>query len=85
MASKRTIKRDVNHMVYDIVDECYVIMMINSDNTAAAEGLIDSAAGFQDEMLERINAAKGKEEFRGIRSDIEKAAIDFVTKLNALN
>lgn len=84
MASKRTIKRDVNHMVYDIVDECYMIMMVNKDNTDAAEGLIDAAAEFQDEMLSRINAANGKEDYRAIRSDIEKAAIDFVTKLNAL-
>lgn len=84
MASKRSIKRDVNNMVFDVVDECFMAMMAQGSVANAAEKLIDEAAEFQDNMLVRINAAKSKAEFKTVRQDMEKAAIDFVNKLNAL-
>ena len=84
MASKRSIKRDVNNMVFDVVDECFMAMILKDGNEAAAEKLIDEAADFQDDMLARINSAKNKADFRSIRESLEKGAIDFVEKLNKL-
>jgi hypothetical protein len=72
-------------MVFDVVDECFMAMILKDGNEAAAESLIDEAADFQDDMLTRINAAKNKTEFREIRQSLEKAAISFVEKLNALS
>jgi flagellar motor protein MotB len=63
MASKKSIKKDVNNMVYDIVDESFMAMMMNDKNTANAEKLIDEAAEFQDAMLDKINRAKGKADY----------------------
>lgn len=85
MASRRILKRNVNHMVFDIVDECFMIMGFDESKTDACEKLIDEAADFQDIILEKINAAKTKVDFRPIREAVENAAIDFVKKLNALN
>ncbi|MES2799901.1 MAG: hypothetical protein V4638_07780 [Bacteroidota bacterium] len=84
MASKRDIKKDLNYMVFDIWDECFFLMDINPDKTGAAEQLIEDAADFQDSMLEKINTAKNKVDFRVIRDSIEKGAEEFVKKLNAL-
>lgn len=85
MASKRSIKKDLNYMVFDIWDECFILMDINSANKEAAEQLIEDAADFQDEMLEKVNAAKGKADYKVIREGMSKAAIDFVNKLNELS
>jgi hypothetical protein len=85
MASKRSIKKDLNYMVYDIWDECFILMDINSANKEAAEQLIEDAADFQDEILEKVNAAKGKADYKVIREKMSKAAIDFVNKLNELS
>lgn len=85
MASRRILKRNVNHMVFDIVDECFLIMGFDPSKTDAAEKLIDEAADFQDSILEKINAAKSKADFRPIRETVETAALDFIKKLNALN
>ena len=71
-------------MVYDIVDESFMAMMMNDKNTANAEKLIDEAAEFQDAMLDKINRAKGKADYKVIRTEMEKAAINFVSKLNEL-
>jgi hypothetical protein len=85
MASRREFKRNVNHMVFDIVDECFMIMGFDPSKTVSAEELIDEAADFQDMILEKINAAKTKEDFRPIRESVENKALDFIKKLNALS
>ena len=84
MASKRSIKKDLNNMVFDVVDECFMAMMAEGSVAEKAEKLIDEAAEFQDVMLVKINSSKSKADFRDVRNDLEKAAIDFVNKLNAL-
>lgn len=84
MASKRSIKKDLNNMVFDVVDECFMAMMAEGSVAEKAEKLIDEAAEFQDVMLVKINSSKSKADFKAVRNDLEKAAIDFVNKLNAL-
>ena len=84
MASKRSIKRDLNNMVFDVVDECFMAMMMSDKNNADADKLIDEAADFQDDMLAKINGAKSKADYKVIREKMEEAAIDFVKKLNKM-
>jgi hypothetical protein len=47
--------------------------------------LIDEAAEFQDQMLTKMNTAKGKAEFRAIVTEVEAKANYFVDALNGLN
>ncbi len=85
MASKKILKKNLNNMVFDIVEECFSMQMWNPEKTVQTEEIIDAAANFQDEMLIKINAAKTKADFRPIRSEIENTAVDFINKLNGLN
>lgn len=85
MASKRILKKNVNAMVYDVVDECFDIQRFDEKQTTKTEKLIDEAADFQDEILQNIKAAKNKADFKRIKEKIEAKAVDFVKKLNAIN
>ena len=85
MASKRILKKNVNAMIIDIVEECFTIQMLDEKKTDKTDKLIDEVANYQDEVLGRINAAKNKADYKGLRADIETKAIDFVKKMNALN
>lgn len=85
MASKRILKRNVNDMIFDVVEECFTLQMFDEKKTEATEKLIDEAANFQDDILSRIHAAKKKADFKSITAEIEAKAIEFVEKLNALN
>lgn len=78
------LKRNVNHLVYDVVEECFVAMEFNPAQIKNAEKLIDEAADFQDAILVKINSAKHKNDFKPIREEVEKAAINFIQKLNSL-
>jgi hypothetical protein len=85
MASKKTLKKSLNNMVFDIVEECFSIQLWAPEKSAQAETIIDDAADFQDQMLEKINSAKSKKDFKPIREQLENSAVTFIEKLNNLN
>jgi len=85
MASKRIFKKNVNEMVYDIVEECFYLQLIDESKTKKTETLIDEAAAFQDDVLSRIYKSKSKKEFSEISTHVKEKAKYFVEKLNQLN
>ena len=84
MASKRILKRNVNDMIIDVVEECFSLQMYDEGKTEATNKLIDEAADFQDDILTKIHSAKNKADFKIVTASIEAKAIEFVEKLNAL-
>ena len=85
MSNKRILKRNINEMIFDVVEECFHHQMLNDSKAPETEKLITEAANFQDVILGRMNKAKGKAEFRAIVADVEAKALTFVDALNALN
>jgi len=72
-------------MVFDIVEECFTMQILDPAKTEKADKVIDEAANFQDQMLVKINLAKSKADFKPITGEIEEAAIGFIKKLNGLS
>ncbi len=85
MSSKRLLKKHLNNMVFDIVEECFTVQMFDETKAEKANELIEDAANFQDQILMDINTAKTKKDFDPIRDKIDNSVIEFVTKLNGLN
>jgi hypothetical protein len=85
MGNKRSLKKGLNEMVFDVVDECYFIQIADSKKIEATEKLITEVADFQDDQLSKMNKAKGKAAFRAIYTDIETKSDYFVDALNTLN
>lgn len=84
MASKRYLKKGLNDLVIDVVEECFSVQLYNDTKTEASDKLIQEAVDFQDEMLSKINKAKSKAEFKEIHTQIENKAEDLVHSLNGL-
>ena len=85
MASKRTFKRHLNEMVYDIVEECFYLQLTDESKMKDTDKLIDEAASFQDDILSRIYKSKSKKDFSEISVQVNEKAQYFVEKLNKLN
>jgi len=85
MASKRILKRNVNAMIFDVVEECFTVQLMDDRKMEVTDKVIDEAADFQDEILSKINAAKNKADFKSLHENINAKHIDFVQKLNGLN
>lgn len=85
MASKRNFKKDLNYMVFDVVEECFSVQLYDAKKTESTNGLIDEAIVFRNNMTAKIHAAKSKKDFPAIRKEVEDAAVDFIHKINGLH
>ena len=84
MASKRDLKKALNNLIFDIVEECFSAQLYNEKKTEASDKLINEAADFQEEILSKISSAKSKAEFRAIREQIEAKADQLFDAVNSL-
>lgn len=85
MASVRKLKKDVNNMVFDVVEECFSVQLYNPSKKEETDKFIDEAADFLNETLTRINAAASKADFNAIIKDVEDTADAWLNRLNKLN
>jgi hypothetical protein len=85
MASKRNFKKDLNYMVFDVVEECFSVQLYDDKKTESTNKLIDDAILFRNNMTAKIHAAKSKKDFPAIRLEVEEAAVDFIHKINGLH
>lgn len=85
MASKRDLKKRIKGVIYEVFDECDYIMLNSKENADAAEALIDEAADFYLEMMEKINEAKVHADYNAIRATLAEKEQEFVDRLNELN
>lgn len=84
MASVRKLKKDVNNMIYDVVDECYSVQLFNDSKTEESDQFIDDAADFQDEIMADIKKAKTKEEYKAVEEKVDKTHLEWTKRLNKL-
>lgn len=84
MTNKRQIKKALNNMIFDIVDDAYSVQLFNEAKTAESDKLIDESVEFQVTTLSKISRAKTKPEFRAIIEEIENKADDLFDKVSKL-
>jgi len=85
MANKRNLKKSINSLVFDVIDECIYIQEINPAKFEDCEKLIDESVNFYNNILSKMNSAKAKAEFRSIAIELDENAERFIESLNSLN
>jgi hypothetical protein len=85
MANKRMLKKQINAMIIDVIDECIYIQEVNDDKAEAAEGLIEEVISTYNELLSRMNSGKTKSDFKAIVADFDQKSDELLDKLNGLN
>ncbi len=88
MASVQNLKKDVNYVISDIIEECYIWQLLHDEaQSEKAEKLIDEAIQVFDDLIARINTKKvdnKKEHFKAINQDLEAKATGLIDKLAKL-
>ena len=89
MASVKNLKKDINYVLSDIIEECYVWQMLQEDAKKAdkAEKIIDETIKTFDELIEKVNTKdieNKKAHFKAISSDLEKKASALLSKIEKL-
>ncbi|HSH65587.1 MAG TPA: hypothetical protein VLB84_07275 [Bacteroidia bacterium] len=92
MANKRNIKKDINSVLGNVLEECYSEMLNNPGvKEKEINSIIDDAVDLADNLISRVNHSKTipakekKAHFKKINEELEEKAIDFIEKLNKLS
>ena len=84
MASIKNLKKDINYVLGDIIDECIVSA---SGDAKKIEAIVDEAIVVFDELIAKVNAKNienKKTHFKAIEEELEKKATKLLTKVNKL-
>lgn len=88
MASIQNLKKDINYVLGDIIEECYTWEILNpKSDKKGAEAIIDEAIEAFDGLIEKVNAKKvenNKSHFKSINIELEETALKLLNKINNL-
>lgn len=88
MASIKNLKKDINYILGDIIEECYVADLLHPNkDSSKTEAIIDEAISVFDTLIEKVHqkeVANKKEHFKAINNELESKANELIQKINAL-
>jgi len=88
MASIKNLKKDINYVLGDIIEECYAWELLNPKaDTKGTEAIIDEAIVTFDALIEKVhtkNVESKKAHFKSLNLELEKNANKLLEKINKL-
>ena len=89
MASVKNLKKDINNVLSDIIEECYVTQMMQEDpkKSDKAEAVIDEAIDTFDALIAKVNKSdveNKKAHFKAIGKELEEKATALLGKLQKI-
>ncbi len=92
MANRRELKRNINGLLGDVIEECYNSLLNNEGkNEAQVEAIVDECVDLADELIEKVNSAKKlqnsaerKKLFSDVKEKLGDKVIELIEKLNNL-
>ncbi len=88
MASLRTIKKDIDFLVSEVISDCWVFMYINpEEKTDEAVSIINDAVALRNELFERVNTKEienPKKHFKTVSQDLLKGVDALFIRISEL-
>jgi len=89
MASVRNLKKDINYILSDVIEECYLWQIEQGDakKSEKAEKIIDESILTFDALIEKVNAKNvenKKAHFTTIQKELEEKVAGLLGKLGKL-
>ncbi len=89
MASVKNFKKEINNVLSDIIEECYICQLTKDDKTSAkADKIIDEAIATFDDLIVKMNLKKidnKKKHFQKMQNDLSSKATELLGKIEKLN
>lgn len=84
MASIKNLKKDINYVLGDVIDECLSKL---TNDTKKSEAIVDEAIAVFDDLMGKVNAKNvenKKAHFKAISTELESKATALLDKINQL-
>ncbi len=88
MASIKNLKKDINYVLGDIIEECYAWELMNpTEDKKKSEAVIDEAIVTFDALIDKINTKNienKKAHFKGLQAELMSSANSLLEKVNKM-
>ena len=88
MASVKNLKKDINFVLGDVIEECYTWELLNPEaDTKKSTALVDETIAAFDTLIGKLHTKdidNKKSHFKSIQSDLESVAQKLLIKVNKL-
>ena len=89
MSSRRNLKKDINYLTFELLNECFIFQHFHKDmKSEFVDEVVGKILDNRNELVSRINHVNGKddpklvkEQFKKIRADFDKS-IDLLESLD---
>jgi len=89
MASVKNFKKEINNVLSDIIEECYICQLTSDDKISAkVDKIIDEAIATFDDLIVKLNlkdVENKKKHFQKMQSDLNAKAVNLLGKIEKLN
>lgn len=88
MASIKNLKKDINYVLGDIIEECYAWELLNPKaDKKESEAIMDEALNTFDALIDMVHVKdveNKKAHFKSIEASLEAKAVELITRVNSL-
>ncbi len=88
MASVKNLKKDINYVLGDVIEECYSWELLNPEaDTKKSTAIVDEAIEAFDTLIAKLNAKNVENKtshFKSVKSDLESLTNGLLEKINKL-
>ncbi len=87
MASVKNLKKDINNVLGDVIEECFMWEILNpQSDTKKSQAIVDEAIETFDGLIEKMNTKTDnkKAHFKSIKTDLETSTAKLLDKVNKL-
>ena len=88
MASVKNLKKDINYVLGDVIEECYTWELLNPEaDTKKSSAIVDEAIEAFDVLITKLNTKdveNKKSHYKSVKSDLESLTGGLLEKINKL-
>lgn len=84
MAKLRTLKKDIEYLISEVLSDCYTLAYLNPDKKDNAMEIIKEAVDLRNNMFERANKPNGKDDKKMVRAHYKNLTKDLLEGLDNL-
>ena len=85
MASVRSLKKDIDYLVFEVISDCFAYSGIHQDdNSDEISAIIMDAVSFRNDLIARVNNPDGKDNPKIVRTYYKSVEKDLITGVDKL-